>query len=134
MGAFFFKFCSLLRKYELKFILLRVCYFWSCHCRICVLPHEIEIEGQHQFIVAKTWWCSKPRGQNVEYMLSAQNLLIQTQSCAAVGLKKILHNEAMVFCYQNCSDLLWEKNVLVIEKNFWNLRLKAENLQNFWDH
>ena len=88
MGAFFFKFCSLLRKYELKFILLRVCYFWSCHCRICVLPHEIEIEGQHQFIVAKTWWCSKPRGQNVEYLLSAQNLPIQTQSCAAVGLQK----------------------------------------------
>ena len=23
----------------------------------------------------------------------------------------------MVFCYQNCSDLLWEKIVLVIEKN-----------------
>ena len=36
--------------------------------------------------------------------------------------------------YQNCSDLLWEKIVLVIEKNFWNSRLKAENLQNFWDH
>ena len=35
----------------------------------------------------------------------------------------------MVFCYQNCSDLMWEKNVLVIEKNFWNLRLKAKNLQ-----
>jgi hypothetical protein len=40
----------------------------------------------------------------------------------------------LVFCYQNCSDLLWEKNVLVIEKNFWNTRLKAENLQIFWDH
>ena len=40
----------------------------------------------------------------------------------------------MVFCYQNCSDLLWEKIVLVIEKNFWNSRLKAENLQNFWEH
>ena len=26
----------------------------------------------------------------------------------------------MVFCYQNCSDLLWEKIILVIEKNFWN--------------
>ena len=38
-----------------------------------------------------------------------------------------------VFCYQNCSDLLWEKIVLVVEKNFWNSRLKAENLQNFWD-
>ena len=35
---------------------------------------------------------------------------------------------------QNCSDLLWEKIVQVIEKNFWNSRLKAENLQKFWDH
>ena len=35
----------------------------------------------------------------------------------------------MVFCLQNCSDLLWEKNVLVSMKNFWNSRLKAENLQ-----
>ena len=37
----------------------------------------------------------------------------------------------MVFCFQNCSNLLWEKIVLVIEKNFWNSRLKAENLQKF---
>jgi hypothetical protein len=29
----------------------------------------------------------------------------------------------MVFCYQNCSDLLWEKIVLVVKKNFW---FKAE--------
>ena len=29
------------------------------------------------------------------------------------------------------SDLLWENNVLVIEKNFWNSRLKAENSQEF---
>ena len=43
-------------------------------------------------------------------------------------------NGKMVFCYQNCYDLLWEKIVLVIEKNFWNSRLKAENLQKFWDH
>ena len=34
--------------------------------------------------------------------------------------------------YQNCSDLLWDKIVPVIEKNFWNSRLKAEHLQNFW--
>ena len=40
----------------------------------------------------------------------------------------------MVFCHQNCSDLLWEKIVLVIEKNFWNSRLKAKNFQKFWDH
>ena len=51
--------------------------------------------------------------------------------CLAI-LKEI--TGIMVFCYQNCSDLLWEKIVLVIEKNFWNSRLKAKNLQNLWDH
>ena len=35
----------------------------------------------------------------------------------------------MVFCYQNCSGVLWEKNVLVIEKKIWNSKLKDENLQ-----
>ena len=37
----------------------------------------------------------------------------------------------MVFCYQNCFDLLWEKIVLVTENIFWNSRLKADNLQKF---
>ena len=49
-------------------------------------------------------------------------------------LKKRLKKMKLVFCFQNCSDLLWEKIVLVIEENFWNSRLKAENFQNFWDH
>ena len=40
----------------------------------------------------------------------------------------------IVFCYQNCSGLMWEKIVLVIEKKVWNSRLKVDNLQNFWDH
>ena len=31
----------------------------------------------------------------------------------------------LVFCFQNCSDLLWEKIVPVIEKHFWNSRQKA---------
>ena len=35
----------------------------------------------------------------------------------------------MIFRFQNYSNLLWEKIVLVIKKNFWNLRLKAKNLQ-----
>ena len=43
-------------------------------------------------------------------------------------------SKAMVFCFQNCSDLLLEKVVLVIEKKKLTLRLKAENLQNSWDH
>ena len=48
--------------------------------------------------------------------------------------RKYMTSGYMVFYYQNCSDLLWEKIGLVIEKNFWNSRLKADNLQNIWDH
>ena len=33
----------------------------------------------------------------------------------------------MVFCYQNCSDILWEKIVLVIEKN---LKFEAEGRES----
>ena len=48
--------------------------------------------------------------------------------------KEFANLKRMVFCYQNCSDLLWEKIVLAFEKNFWNSRLKAENLVKFWNH
>ena len=44
------------------------------------------------------------------------------------------HFITMIFCLQNCSDLLWGKIVIVIENFFWNSRLKAENLQKFWDY
>ena len=71
------------------------------------------------------------------------------RNCALVGKKIIVFQRLnngclsqklkgnggeMVFCYQNCSDLLWEKNVLVIQRKKRNSRLKAENVQNFWDH
>ena len=43
------------------------------------------------------------------------------------GILHFVLMDEMVFCYQNCSDLLWEKVVLVIEKNFeirgWRLRI-----------
>ena len=65
-------------------------------------------------------------------------LTVHTASQTIVNCKlkwyAIFAISKMVFCYQNCSDLLWEKIVLVIEKNFWNSRLKAENFQKFWDH
>ena len=70
----------------------------------------------------------------------------QKQAAAKLALRKQLEKTLLqvrnlsfkIFLvvpkYQNCSDLLWEKIVLEIEKNFWNSRLKAKNLQNVWDH
>ena len=48
-----------------------------------------------------------------------------------MGFRTLHENLETVFCCRNCSDLLWEKIVLVMEKNFWNSRLKAEIFQNF---
>ena len=39
--------------------------------------------------------------------------------------------EEMVFCYQNCSALPWEKNVVVIEKQNWNSRLRPRICKKF---
>ena len=34
------------------------------------------------------------------------------------AIDQVMFKKRMVFCYQNCFDLLWEKIVLVFEKNF----------------
>ena len=39
--------------------------------------------------------------------------------------------EGMLFCYQNCSDLLWEKNVLVIEAEGWEFAKILRSLEQF---
>ena len=67
---------------------------------------------------------SKPSLPLYSFMLSCK----VNQFPSSITEKK----EWYVFCYQNCSDLLWEKIVLVIEKNFWNSRQKAKNLQEQW--
>ena len=45
-----------------------------------------------------------------------------------VGLRSA--EEKMVFCYQNWSHILWEKIVLVIERNFWNWRITRTIFSN----
>ena len=40
----------------------------------------------------------------------------------------------MAFCYENCSNLLWEKNVKIIKKNIYKSKAEGENVQKFWDH
>ena len=48
-----------------------------------------------------------------------------------IFLLDALETLQMVFCYQNCSDLLWEKVELVVEKNLWDSRLN--NLFKQWN-
>ena len=43
---------------------------------------------------------------------------LTTETNRMEGGRIFFLNSKMVFCYQNCSDILWEKIVLVNEKNF----------------
>ena len=66
-----------------------------------------------------------------------QNIYVTTHFSFKYNFAPYTRNpffQEIAFCYQNCSELLWEKFVLVIWKNFRNSRLKAENLQIFLDH
>ena len=72
-----------------------------------------------------------------KYLLTRKNLII---GAGRKSLDKKMRTFdiigfSMVFCYQNYSDLLWEKNVLVIEQ--WLRSLEqfiqtAKGQNNFW--
>ena len=49
---------------------------------------------------------------------------LSTYLCTSLGNRNVWQDAKMVFCYQKWSDLLPEKIVLVIEKNF--LKFEAE--------
>ena len=71
-------------------------------------------------------------------MTLGSSFLSAQKSPASIWRNFFSRPKIMVFCYQNSSDLLWEKIVQVIEKNFWNLSLKAEGWPRIckkkWDH
>ena len=66
------------------------------------------------------------RGQSIKDVKIKRAKMILLGSSKSYILFPNFRQLEMVFYYQNCSDILWEKIVLVIEKNFWNSRLKAE--------
>ena len=65
------------------------------------------------------WWLIRGKGVSVY------------KACVAFV---VIHEIGNGIFFPKFSDLLWDKIALVIKKNFWNSRLKAESLQKFWDH
>ena len=67
-----------------------------------------------------------------EVARKSRNLNFQSITSVTKKPDKILLKNGILL--PEFSDLLWEIFFQVIEKKFWNSRLKAKNLQNFWDH
>ena len=113
---------SLLRNISSFFLPFRV---WLSENN-CVILHQMKLYHHEKFIELKSSTALyENRGNWAQCRNDKVNWKIEFQ---ALGMR-IQCLVKLVFCYQNCSDLLWEKNVLVIEKTFWNSRLKAENWQ-----
>ena len=87
-----------------------------------------------QFLWFFTWSVMEESPSLASFMVPLHWLMILERTIVLLTLEPKEKWKYLVFCYQNCSDLLWKKIVLVIEKNFWNSRLKAESLRKIWDH
>ena len=42
--------------------------------------------------------------------------------------------KTLVICFENCSDLLWQKIVVVNEKNFWKFEAEGQEFDFFWEN
>ena len=105
------------KKYHISFFFL----FWSnLTPPLLPLTNKIALLKSHKLFKIRF----QSRGQPKTFSQTFLNINKSWKCSNLVQEKKV----EMVFCYQNCSDLLWEKIVLVTEKDFWNSRLKAENL------
>ena len=84
-------------------------HFFSEHV---IFVYEIEIQLKVRFSakITKIWWNLISTYVIVDFLHIYSKLL---RSAIPVQC-----NWKMVFCHQNCSELLWEKIVLVIEKIF----------------
>ena len=111
------------------------CFDWwnfkSISLEITCIYLKIPMHGAKTSPNYRLYWISSSH-HTTFVLLQSWCCWIQIISCW--WPRKNVEHKKMVFCYQNCSDLLWEEIVQVVEKNFWNSRLKAEDLQKFWDH
>ena len=87
-------------------------------CQLCATPADkiqsFSLTRYVNYWPKSNWFCTtwQPILPNVKLGTEFKNQHL----CSTFQLWE------MVFCYQNCSDLLWEKIVLVIKKNFGNSR------------
>jgi hypothetical protein len=101
--------------------------FWGSHAQIPSVP-SLGKPLLRLFLIAFERKSRQDREKKKCQTTSNAQRFIITNLIQKSGMKK-----KMAFGYQNCSEILWEHIVLVSDKNFWNSRLKAEKLQNFWD-
>ena len=99
--------------------------FW-----ICIYFFFISLKGR---FLAISYWQTAWQIKSLSNLNFKPEPLIKQKYTRTWKLLNV--SPKIVFCYQNCPDSgLLEKKILVMEKDFWNLRLKAKNKQNLWEY
>ena len=106
------------------------CYQNSFLSDLLFMQENIQVNLKKNYKIDIVWQHILVSKNNYEIIYGWLKMTVATNTLVFLTFV----GSVMVFCYQNCPDLLWEKIVLVIEKFFWNSRLKAKNLEIFWDH
>ena len=99
------------------------------------MKHQNHTYGSNRNNSANNWACVVPPDLKMLHRVCALHAAVCSLRNRQIPCKKAeviifpcgqtkFCSWEMVFCYQNCSDLMWKKIVLLIEKN----------LQNFWGH
>ena len=111
-------------------------FSWVCFTVLQTCGHAISHMWDHVYNsnLASGYVPGKWKRASAAWFRVAGELEKKVAKASEAVQKKCSELIKMVFCYQNYSDMMWEKIDLVIEKNFWNSRLKAKNFQNFLDH
>ena len=100
---------------------------WTSCCSEILIKNDFRVTGQ--FLTLYLFRTSKILNLNyvTDWFWFVSLILNFT-----VRNKVMVTNAEMVFCYQNCSDLLWEKIVLVSEKNIRTIYLRSERSEHFF--
>ena len=112
---------------SIKIIILQIKKIKKSQTNILQIAQKHKIESTPPEKGSPSYGC------DLNITLHRREKKIQTNENLIVTVPT-LFSEELVSCFQNCSDLLWQKIDLEIRIFFFNSRPKAQNLQECWDY
>ena len=118
---------------------------WCIQCTSWAIAQKSHECAKYLFHAEKQWTFAKMSYLHRYLLDEAITKLCGFKATLSVNIEQISSNLKLFFtimffwhdkCKNNIFPVKWLSILLplVIEKKFWNSRLKAKNFQNFWDH
>ena len=106
-----------------KTTVMRTGHFWAqkfCEWTLIFLNCQPSQKPEHSPTFLDTFMLPDIARQQSKVKSSIEPVFIDLDTLKIFSSGIPPHKKKKVFCFQNCSDLLWEKIILVNKKKFWN--------------